>query len=177
MDNKKLKDIFFKKGGDQVLKCIQCGTCSGSCPLTDEMENGPRELFALIRDGEMIEALSSNTLWYCVSCYKCISRCPKGIPVTELIYALKEISLKEGLAPSNHKTVSLNRSFENCIEKNGIVAESAVMRGYGLKHPMDVAKKIPLAFQMLKRGRLEIVAGKIKNPSKLEKMLEMGDKE
>jgi heterodisulfide reductase subunit C len=177
MENIKLKNIFFEQDGDKILKCIQCGTCSASCPLTDHMENAPRELFALIRDGNIIEALTSQTLWYCVSCYKCMTRCPKEIPVTELIYTLKRLALKEGFAPKNHKTVSLNRSFSNCIDKNGLVTESTVMRGYGMKHPLDVVKKVPLALKMLKRDRLEILSQKTKNPAILKRMFEMGEEE
>lgn len=175
MENIKLKSKFFEQDGDKILKCIQCGTCSGSCPLTDHMENAPRELFALIREGNIVEALSSQTLWYCVSCYKCMTRCPKEIPVTDLIYSLKELAIKEGLAPKRHKTISLNSSFSNCIEKNGLVTESAVMSGYGIKHPVDVVKKVPLALKMLKRDRLEILPQKTKNPAMLKKMFEMGD--
>ncbi len=175
MDSINLQNIFYELDGDSILRCIQCGTCSASCPLTDEMENAPRELFALIRDGNIVEALSSETPWYCVSCYKCMTRCPKEIPVTEIMYTLKQLSVKEGYAPKNHKTISLNSSFSNCIEKKGKVTESAVMKCYGFKHPIDVTKKIPLAFKMLKRNRLEIIAQKTKNPSLLKKMLEMGD--
>ena len=34
MDNAALKAIFFKKyHGEEIQNCIQCGSCSGSCPL------------------------------------------------------------------------------------------------------------------------------------------------
>ncbi|MBW2220604.1 MAG: 4Fe-4S dicluster domain-containing protein, partial [Deltaproteobacteria bacterium] len=73
----KLQEFFYNTDhGKDILKCIQCGTCSGSCPFTDQMDYAPRGLFALIRDGEMDEVLKSNTMWFCSSCYQCVERCP-----------------------------------------------------------------------------------------------------
>ena len=56
-------------GSDPRLeRCIQCGTCGGSCPSGRDMEHTPRELFALIFADMKDDVLQSNTPWYCVSC-------------------------------------------------------------------------------------------------------------
>ena len=34
------------------------------------------------------DVLSSNTMWCCVSCYFCTTRCPQQIPITDIMYAL-----------------------------------------------------------------------------------------
>ena len=46
---------------------MQCGVCSGSCPIGIAMDHGPRKLFMMIRAGMKDEVLASNTLWNCTS--------------------------------------------------------------------------------------------------------------
>ena len=172
MGNITIQARFFEtEYGKQIHKCIQCGTCSGSCPLSNKMDHAPRELFALIRDGEMGEVLSSDTPWYCTSCYKCTVRCPKGIPVTDLMYTLKQLIKRYGAVAKGHKAPDLYNAFSENIKTDGKVTESGVMRRYGIRHPIDAVKNIPLAVKMLKRSRLEIFPAKIENPENVSKLL------
>ena len=53
-----------------------------------EMEFPPRKIIALIRAGMRDEVLSSSSMWYCLSCYMCTVRCPRGVKPTELAHAL-----------------------------------------------------------------------------------------
>lgn len=161
--NKMLKQKFYKTAeAKKILKCIQCGSCSGSCPLSDQMDHAPRELFALIRDGEMTEVLKSNTPWFCVSCYLCMVRCPKKIPVTNLMYELKEMALEHGLAPSSNKLPDLYQAFNQLVEVNGKVTESMLMAIFGIKHPDVTLKNIPIALDLIARKRLELLPQTIK---------------
>ena len=64
-------------GEPHLERCIQCGTCGGSCPSGADMEHTPRGLFAMINAGMKNQVLRSNTPWYCVSCYYCTVRCPQ----------------------------------------------------------------------------------------------------
>jgi len=174
MDQKTFKRLFFeKKNGRSILKCIQCGTCSGSCPFGNDMDHAPRELFQLIRDGEMEEVLRSNTPWYCVSCYQCMTRCPKEIAVTDLMYTLKEMAVKNGFAPS-HKMPDLYKSFSQTVKRFGRVTESLVMAGYGIKHPLDAMGALPLAVKLMFRKRFEVLPQKIGQPEKMKPFLTAG---
>ncbi len=171
MSNITIQERFFEtEYGSLIHKCIQCGTCSGSCPLSNKMDHAPRELFALIRDGEMGDVLSSDTPWYCVSCYKCTVRCPKEIPVTDIMYLLKQLIRRYGAVASEHKMPDMYTAFSQNIKSDGKITESAVMRRYSMKHPLDAVKNIPLAVKMVKRGRLEIKPAKIENPEKVAKI-------
>ncbi len=48
-------------GGESLRECLQCGTCGGSCPSGPDMDNTPRQLFAMINAGMRDEVLRSNT--------------------------------------------------------------------------------------------------------------------
>lgn len=71
---------------EELLKCIQCGTCSASCPTAYAMDYTPRQIIAALRAGELDKVLRSNTPWLCASCYYCTVRCPAGIQFTEFLY-------------------------------------------------------------------------------------------
>ena len=94
-------------GGENLNLCIQCGTCSGSCPNIDYMDYSPRQIIAMVRAGFRDEVLSSNTMWVCASCYLCTVRCPRDVKITELMHALESIALHHGL--SNRKTTTPSR--------------------------------------------------------------------
>jgi heterodisulfide reductase subunit D len=50
---------------EQLLSCIQCGTCSASCPTAFAMDYTPRQLWHMVRLGMKEEVLSSRTFWLC----------------------------------------------------------------------------------------------------------------
>jgi heterodisulfide reductase subunit C len=81
-------------GGEKIKACLQCATCTGSCPLSYAMDITPRQLIALFRAGDIEDILKSRTIWICASCYTCQARCPAGIKVTDIIYALKRTAME-----------------------------------------------------------------------------------
>jgi len=171
-------EILESEPGRAILTCIQCGTCSGSCPLAEAMDHGPRAVFAMIRDGQVEAALASNTAWYCVSCYQCMVQCPQQIPITDIMYLLKQMSLDRGLAPGDNKMPDLYAAFERQVRLFGKVSEALLMADYGLKHPLDVMASTPAAVKLLARGRLHLLPRKIAAAQRLRALLEAaGQKE
>ena len=45
------KEVMGVSGCEQLESCIQCGTCSGVCPLSIYMDYTPRQVMALTRGG------------------------------------------------------------------------------------------------------------------------------
>ena len=58
-----------------ISACMQCGTCSASCPNAHAMTLQPRQLWRLLILGLDDEALDSGNFWYCSSCYACTLAC------------------------------------------------------------------------------------------------------
>jgi len=77
--------------------CIQCGTCSASCPTAYAMDYTPRQLWRLVQLGLKDEVVNSRTFWLCTTCKACTVRCPRGIDLTETMLMLKQYAVKEGL--------------------------------------------------------------------------------
>ncbi len=81
--------------GQNVYKCMQCGTCTSVCPMSGDMEITPRQAMLLIQHGLVEPVLSSRTPWLCASCLNCQVRCPRGIEVTRVMEALRQIILRQ----------------------------------------------------------------------------------
>lgn len=169
MDETTLRQAWHEEGGQEIERCIQCGTCSGSCPLAAEMHHGPRALFDMLRAGDddaFHEALSSPDPWLCVSCYQCQVRCPQEIPVTDLMYALKRLALASGLAPVGGRTRDMYEAFMAVTRKHGRITDGLLMARYGLRHPDDAVRSLPLAVGLLRRKRLDPGVQKVADPGK-----------
>src|SRR5512138_2064641 len=49
--------------GEKLFSCIQCGTCSATCPVSHYMDYTPRRIIAMVREGFRDEVLNSVTIW------------------------------------------------------------------------------------------------------------------
>jgi len=152
-----LAEVSSLPGGERITQCIQCGSCSGSCPTAAWMDHSPRQLFALIRCGMRDEVLASNTPWTCASCYTCYVRCPKEIKITDVMYALKRIAIKEGTAkPETKPARVMAEVFEKLVNKYGRNSERDLMqqlylRGTGLGR---LIRDMPTGMKLLRLGRM-----------------------
>ena len=85
--------------GDWVKMCMQCGVCSGSCPL-GAAGHPPQEIFAMIRAGKRdLEVLKSESMWMCTSSFNCIVRCPRKFPSPISCTGWRDYAYRLGLAP------------------------------------------------------------------------------
>lgn len=158
-------------GGDKLAQCLQCGTCGGSCPSGADMEHTPRQLFAMVMANMEDEVLSSNTPWYCVSCYYCTVRCPQEIPITDFMYTLKRMAIAKGRYRENNH-VDWSNSFIGYVERYGRSFEFGLATRYHLTHnPLKMVGKGSLGLQMLQRGRLSPAPESIKNMPQLAAIL------
>ncbi len=159
-------------GGDTLQICLQCGTCGGSCPSGADMDATPRRLFAMIMAGMEDEVLDSNAPWYCVSCYYCTVRCPQEIPITDIMYTLKQMAIKRGkYNKANHADWS--QTFIGRVEKLGRSFELGLMTRYYLTHnPLRAIGKSGLGFQMITKGRLSFTPTRVRNMSQVTAILD-----
>ena len=156
-------EIYALPGGEGVRLCIQCGTCSASCPNANRMDYTPRELIAMARAGMRDEVLSSNSMWLCLSCYLCSVRCPRGIKTTEFMHALECMSIRSGLSTGRVRTPKLYKTFTDIAYKAGMVPEFSLMILFYLRtNLLRSIKMIPMALNLLRHGRLDLKPHRLK---------------
>jgi heterodisulfide reductase subunit D len=91
--------------GQLIRRCIQCGTCSASCPTAYAMDYTPRQVWRRVNLGFVDEVLNSRTFWLCTVCKSCQVRCPRGIDIAEAMVALKESAVRGGFPVPENLTV------------------------------------------------------------------------
>ncbi|WP_295581587.1 4Fe-4S dicluster domain-containing protein [uncultured Lamprocystis sp.] len=145
--------------GEWVKMCMQCGVCSGSCPLGKFWEHPPQEIFMMIRAGKREAVLQSESVWMCTSCYNCIVRCPRELPITHIMHGLAHYAKRLGLVPKTNPTAKFAQMFWDNLMVKGRVNELKLglalyfMNGFG--DGIKVAlKNQKLGMAMMKTGRM-----------------------
>ena len=171
-----MDEVIARTPGDPHLeRCIQCGTCGGSCPSGADMEHTPRGLFALITAGMKDQVLRSNTPWYCVSCYYCTVRCPQQIHITDVMYTLKRMAIDEGYYTEStaREAPEFSKTFIDFVESNGRSFELGLATVHHLRHrPLNAVSMAPMAIGMLRRGRMDLTPTRIKGIKQLQAILQ-----
>jgi len=109
--------------GHWVKMCMQCGVCAGSCTFGPDWEHTPQKIFMMIRAGKREEVLSSHSMWLCTSCYNCMVRCPRELPITHIMHGLASYAHRLGHAPKNQPTRDFSLIFWDNCTKTGRVNE------------------------------------------------------
>lgn len=99
-------EAVAKAGGENINLCIQCGTCTASCPSGRRTAFRTRQLIRRAMLGFRDEVLSDEDLWLCTTCFTCLERCPRGVDPTDVIIALRNMAVEAGYMLDQHKRVS-----------------------------------------------------------------------
>lgn len=140
---------------EKVRACMQCGTCTGSCPNSEAMDYTPRELWRMVQLGLKEEIFASRTFWLCSSCFTCTLRCPRGLPLTETMAALKRVAVSEGLF-EERKSPVFYRTFLDTVRRYGRVREMEMMARYFLRlgNPLVPMGFTALGIRLLMKGKI-----------------------
>ena len=95
--NKTFIDDIRRLSGQNVFQCIQCGNCSASCPMTDDMDVFPRRAVRMIQFGMQEKLERLNIHWICASCQNCGVVCPRGIDLPRVMEALRLMTLRQNI--------------------------------------------------------------------------------
>jgi heterodisulfide reductase subunit C len=110
-------------------------------------------------------------MWACVSCYFCTTRCPQNVPITEIMYALKRMSIAERKY-TNTDAPALAKTFTDFVDKYGRSFEFGLATGYHLLHrPISMLKMGPMGMQMFARGRMSLKPTKIRQIAQLQAII------
>ncbi len=168
-----LSQVDIVPGGERLRKCIQCGTCTGSCPVSYAMDLSPREVIARFRAGDIETILRSRTIWICASCYACTVRCPVEIRITDLLYALKRVAMGKNIRPRQFPVYALSEAFVRSVKWFGRNYEMGLLTEFFLRSLkwVNLLKMAPLGLKMLKAGRLGLFPERIAGHADLKKII------
>jgi len=141
MDPKFKYEIAKMPGGEKLMRCFQCGTCTSDCPIARFSETyRPRQIIRMTQLGLKERVLSSDTLWLCAACFTCTDRCPQDVEVASVIRVLRNLAAEKGFIPQVFK------------EQGSSILET----GYAYKIPeLRIKKRESLGLPPLPKGNPE----------------------
>jgi len=167
------REVMSVPGCEQLESCIQCGTCSGVCPLSIYMDYTPRQVMALARGDFKNEVLKSHTIWLCASCYACTVECPREIRITDIMYELKQRAIHEGIYPKHFPIPVLAREFTEMVRKHGRITEMLLVMKLFLKtNPFAAMSNWRMGIDLMKTGRLSLAIEKIERDGDIAQILD-----
>ena len=101
-DNNFKSTVAAFPGGEHVMDCFLCGTCTAGCPISelDDAFN-PRKIMRQILYGDKDELLSAGEIWKCYQCHTCVAHCPQDVRFADIVRVLREIAISEGIYGSD----------------------------------------------------------------------------
>lgn len=101
--------ILAKLHGRELLNCFQCMKCTSGCTALKLLELKPHEIEKLVNLSLIDELVSSDIIWTCVTCLKCVQRCPQKASPYHVIMVLRNLAVeREAKVPEAFmKAVSL----------------------------------------------------------------------
>jgi len=106
-----LREKIMKISGEDYYRCYQCGECTSGCPAADKMDIMPNQINMLLQLGEFQKVLSSKTIWICVACFECGTRCPKNIDIAKINEALRQVNIRQNIDLFNIWEAVKNEEF------------------------------------------------------------------
>ena len=96
--------------GGNLASCFACGICSSGCPASGLDGMDPRKFVRLISLGLDEEIMTSDWVWMCTTCNRCVRVCPMKIDIPQLVLAIRSQWMKE--KRPEHMVADLRRSLQ-----------------------------------------------------------------
>ena len=147
-----------EQSGEDVQSCYYCQKCTAGCPTAFVMDHKPAQLLRLIQLGQRERVLSSTTVWMCIGCEACGTRCPNQIRLAPVMDVLRQMALDEGYSPET-SVYALHRSFLDSIRMWGRMHEVSMLAQFKTR---ELLTEYPVFFKGL-LGDMKLGAGLLRS--------------
>jgi len=158
--------------GIAVAECYQCGKCSAGCPVAEQMDLMPNQVFRLVQLGHIDQAIRCGAIWQCVSCFTCATRCPQSVDCVKILDALRQEAAVQRTVPAGQlRIVLFQQAFLDNIRRFGRVNEMQLIAHFkvsGLVNDFNLVQLFSGALlgpKLLQRGKLHLKADGVRDAS------------
>lgn len=168
-------DRIEARTGVSVRRCYQCGKCSAGCPLSADMDYPPSLILRMLQTGNKDleeKVLRSLTIWLCLTCETCVTRCPMEIDIPGLMDYLRSESLRQKkVNPKAKDILSFHKAFLDCIGKTGRLFEVGLITDYKMR-TFHFFQDVLLAPKLYLKGKLHLLPELVKDRSAISRIFE-----
>jgi len=179
-------EIMREPGGEHLLSCYQCSTCTLGCPIVEVgkelgFEYNPRKVIQMSILGLRKEVLSRPEIWFCASCQICYEWCPQDVRFSEVMGAIHRIAEREA-EKGNIKIESRRPDFEhaflNQVRKYGRQYEAGLMREFYKGRLLQMIKDYrKMGTALFLKGKVALLPDKIRKREEVARIFERVEEE
>jgi len=166
-----LEEVNNKIDGVPLQRCYHCRKCTAGCPVAPYMEYNPNKVVKMIQNGKRDEVLNSSTIWICLSCETCITRCPNQVDIARMMDVLRQMAIESGLGARERNILKFHESFLSNIKMGGRINEPLMMVQYKLKSG-DLFSDAVVGVEMFLKGKLSLLSPRTKDIKSVKDIFE-----
>lgn len=165
----KIKKEILEYIEPKIYNCYQCGKCTAGCPLSDVFEYKPNQIIRLVQSGKIDSIIKSNSIFLCLSCAICSSRCPQDVHIATIMNFIRN----EAWKADRFKIKSIARfykTFLRIVGRTGRSFEPGLLMSLNflsgrLFNDMD------LALDILKKRKIKLLPEFVKERKQISKTI------
>ncbi len=162
-----IKDIC----GENVLSCYQCGECTAGCPAAFSMDIAPNRVMRMAQLGLKDDVISSSAIWLCAGCETCATRCPRGVALSKVMDACRQLAVKSGKPLKEANVLKFHEEFLRQVSMFGRVHEISLIGLYKIRSK-KLFDDIFTGLQMFLKGKLGLIPSRIRGRAEVRKLFE-----
>jgi heterodisulfide reductase subunit C len=166
-----LEEVNKRVDGVPIQRCYHCRKCTAGCPVAMHMEFNPNKVVKMIQNGKRDEVLNSSTIWLCLSCETCITRCPNQVDIARMMDALREMAIETGVGAREKNVLKFHKAFLTGMKMSGRINEPMMMAQYKLTS-LDLFSDLFLAVVMFMKGKLSLLSPRTKDVKSVRNIFE-----
>lgn len=151
-----------KECSENAYTCYQCKKCTFGCPVAYIMNYKPHQLIRAIQLGQKDLVIKDQSIWFCLSCQTCMTRCPQSLDFVKIADAVRIIAQREGYINPVVELAAFNSSFLALVEKFGRVYEVGLVALIKLK-TREIMKDVALGLPLFFKGKFKLLPHRVRN--------------
>jgi heterodisulfide reductase subunit C2 len=155
-----LAETLHHLTGLVAARCYQCGKCSAGCPMAAETTLRPHDVMRLVNLDRADRLMADPSIWLCLTCETCTTRCPNGCDPARVMDALRKLGMESAPELIPRPVKAFHAAFLEQIQASGRMFELGLVLRYKLKTGalMQDAASTPA---LLARGKLKVMPPRI----------------
>ena len=163
-----------ERSGQNLSRCYQCKKCSGGCPTARWYEWSNHAIVRMVQRGMKDELLGSRSIWMCISCETCGSRCPNGIYLSPIMDTLRSMAVEQGHGVAEPVVVAFHQAFVGSAKKYGRVHEAPMLAEFMWQSKLFAQKgfvgEAIGGAKLFAKGKMPLKASKVKGKDQIAKI-------